>query len=45
MLKFSKYHALGNAYIVVNPKQLSADVSTILIKNICHKNYGIRACT
>jgi len=41
MLKFSKYHALGNVYIVVNPEQLTADISTAMIKNICHKNYGI----
>lgn len=41
MLKFSKYHALGNVYIVVNPQQLTADISTSMIKNICHKNYGI----
>ena len=41
MLKFSKYHALGNVYIVVNPEQLTGDISTAMIKNICHKNYGI----
>jgi len=41
MLKFSKYHALGNVYIVVNPEQLTADISTAMTKNICHKNYGI----
>lgn len=41
ILKFSKYHALGNVYIVVNPEQIEFELSTAIIKNICHKNYGV----
>jgi diaminopimelate epimerase len=41
VLKFSKYHALGNVYIVVNPEHIDSDLSAAIIKNICHKNYGI----
>lgn len=40
-MKFSKYHALGNAYIVVNPAHLEVELSTAVIRNICHKSYGV----
>jgi diaminopimelate epimerase len=38
---FSKYHALGNDYIVINPKDLSAPLTTEQVKTICHRNYGV----
>ncbi len=38
---FSKYHALGNDYIVLNPKDLSATLTTEQVKTICHRNYGV----
>ena len=38
---FSKYHALGNDYIVINPKDLPAPLTTELVKTICHRNYGV----
>jgi diaminopimelate epimerase len=42
-LKFSKYHALGNAYIVIGPEQLNDEIPAAMIVNICHKSYGVGA--
>ena len=39
-LVFTKYHALGNDYIVINPKDLSAPLTTAQVKTICHRNFG-----
>ena len=38
---FTKYHALGNDYIVINPKDLPAPLSAEQIKTICHRNFGV----
>ena len=38
---FTKYHALGNDYIVINPKDLSAPLTTEQVKTICHRNFGV----
>ena len=38
---FSKYHALGNDYIVINPKDLPSPLTPEQIKIICHRNFGI----
>ena len=38
---FSKYHALGNDYIVINPKDLTSPLTTEQVKVICHRNYGV----
>ncbi len=40
-MKYSKYHALGNDYIVINPKDLKKKLSKDMIRLICHRNYGI----
>jgi len=40
-MKFSKYHALGNDYIVINPKDLNCPLSLTDIKTICDRHYGI----
>lgn len=40
-LAFSKYHALGNDYIVIDPKNLPAALATEQIKTVCHRNYGV----
>ena len=41
-MKFSKYHALGNDYIVINPEDISkAQLDAEQIKIICHRNYGV----
>ena len=39
-IAFSKYHALGNDYIVINPKDLPAPLTTEQVKTICHRNFG-----
>jgi diaminopimelate epimerase len=40
-IAFSKYHALGNDYIVIDPKNLPAPLTTEQVKTICHRNYGV----
>jgi diaminopimelate epimerase len=38
---FTKYHALGNDYLVIDPKDLSSPLTTEQVKTICHRNYGV----
>jgi diaminopimelate epimerase len=38
---FTKYHALGNDYIVINPKDLPTPLTVPQIKTICHRNFGV----
>ena len=38
---FTKYHALGNDYIVINPKDLPSPLTTQQVKIICHRNFGV----
>jgi diaminopimelate epimerase len=38
---FTKYHALGNDYIVINPKDLPAPLTVEQVKTICHRNFGV----
>ena len=38
---FSKYHALGNDYLVIDPKHLPAPLTTEQVKTICHRNFGV----
>src|SRR6202789_151295 len=40
-LAFSKYHALGNDYIVIHPQELSSSLTTEQVKTICHRNFGV----
>jgi len=40
-LPFSKYHALGNDYIVIDPRNLPAPLTTAQVKTICHRNFGV----
>ena len=40
-MKFSKYHALGNDYIVIDPKNLKTKLSDSDIKTICERHYGV----
>ena len=41
LLGFTKYHALGNDYIVINPNDLPEPLTTAQVKTICHRNYGV----
>jgi diaminopimelate epimerase len=38
---FTKYHALGNDYIVIDPKNLPSPLTPEQIKTICHRNFGV----
>ncbi len=39
---FTKYHALGNDYLVIDPKNLPSPLLTgAQIRTICHRHYGI----
>ena len=40
-IAFTKYHALGNDYIVIHPKDLPAPLTTEQVKIICHRNFGV----
>jgi diaminopimelate epimerase len=40
-VKYSKYHALGNDYIVLDPADVGSLPSESHIRLICHRNFGI----
>ena len=40
-MKYSKYHALGNDYIVIRPVEIQSEPDPKVIRRICHRNYGI----
>lgn len=44
-MKFTKYHGLGNDYLILDPADLPADhpvsLSPDAIRRICHRNFGV----
>ena len=40
-MKFSKYHALGNDYIVINPADLDPSLDLRRIQRMCDRNRGV----
>jgi diaminopimelate epimerase len=40
-MNFFKYHALGNDYIVIDPKSFAPELDERNIKRICHRNFGV----
>ena len=40
-MKYAKYHALGNDYIVIHPAEMGSEPEADDIRLICHRNYGI----
>ena len=43
-MKFIKYHALGNDYLVLNsenPDLQKTSLTTIQVRKICHRNFGL----
>lgn len=40
-MKFEKYHALGNDYLILDPKNASELPATDDIVRICHRNFGL----
>jgi len=39
-VKYSKYHALGNDYLVISPENLAFELTPERIERICHRNFG-----
>lgn len=40
-MKYSKYHGLGNDYIVIRPTDVGADLDLRQVQRICDRNYGV----
>ncbi|MFT3831258.1 MAG: diaminopimelate epimerase [Opitutaceae bacterium] len=40
-MRFTKYHALGNDYIVMDPRTAGPVPTAAQIRRICHRNFGI----
>lgn len=40
-MRFAKYHALGNDYIVMDPRNAGPLPTPAHIRRICHRNFGI----
>ena len=40
-MKYAKYHALGNDYLVLDPRAGWADLKPGTIRRICHRNFGL----
>ncbi|MFC1764927.1 diaminopimelate epimerase [Planctomycetota bacterium] len=40
-MKFSRYHALGNDYIVIRPEEFQSEPHPEMVRLICHRNYGV----
>jgi len=40
-MKFHKYHALGNDYIVIEPRECEKPLNQECIRIICHRHFGV----
>jgi diaminopimelate epimerase len=40
-MMYTKYHGLGNDYLVMDPKQVGRELTREEIALICHRNYGV----
>ena len=40
-MKYSKYHAIGNDYIVIDPSAVHTPLTPDAIIKICHRNFGV----
>jgi diaminopimelate epimerase len=40
-MRFSKYHGLGNDYVVLEPAEVGQELSAAQVRRICHRNYGV----
>ncbi|MFO1477855.1 MAG: diaminopimelate epimerase [Verrucomicrobiota bacterium] len=40
-MKFTKYHALGNDYLVIDPHDVESPLTQSQVRTICHRNFGI----
>ena len=41
IMKFAKYHGLGNDYIVMRPEDAPGELTPQAIRLMCHRNYGV----
>lgn len=39
-MKFTKYHGLGNDYLVMDPTSIGHELTPAEVRLICHRNYG-----
>lgn len=39
-MRFSKYHGLGNDYIVIEPSEIGEQPDPEVVRTACHRNYG-----
>jgi diaminopimelate epimerase len=39
-MQYTKYHGLGNDYIVMDPAEVGRELSVFEVRLICHRNYG-----
>ncbi|MGI9303502.1 MAG: diaminopimelate epimerase [Gammaproteobacteria bacterium] len=42
-MKFAKYHALGNDYLVLNPADVDVELTRARIRVLCHRQFGVGA--
>ena len=40
-MRYAKYHALGNDYIVIRPAKLPSELGPDVIRLVGHRNYGV----
>lgn len=40
-MKYTKYHGLGNDYLVIRPNDVNGELESEKIQLICHRNYGV----
>jgi len=40
-MRYLKYHALGNDYIVLRSKTFNKELTPDIVRIICHRNYGV----
>ena len=40
-MRFAKYHALGNIYLVIEPAALVETLDEAAIRTICHPHFGV----
>jgi len=41
VIKFHKYHGLGNDYIVIDPRETKISLTEATIRLLCHRNFGV----
>lgn len=41
MMRFWKYHGLGNDYIVLDAREVGGELTAQQIRRVCHRNYGV----